>query len=387
MTTTRPIRAEISRESLLHNYRVLQDAAGPLAELLVVVKADAYGHGLAGCAPVLHAAGARWFGVTSMEEAVRLRRLCPQARILALSGLWPGEEDAAIEHRLTPAVWEPYHLDLLEKAASRCGLAAGAFAVHLEIDTGMSRQGVQLRDLAAILERFRAPSPLHLEAVMTHFHSADNPQITAEQERLLALATESIVAGGFRPEMISAGSSASMLQQDTVAVTDLATSIGARRIFRAGIALYGYAPGYAPPQAAVLRPVLSWKTCITALRAIDTGATAGYDATFRAARPTRLALLPVGYADGLSRLLSNRGFMLVRGQHAPIAGRVSMDQTLLDVTDIPEAAVGDEVVLIGRQGNETITAADLAHLTGTIPYEILCDVAARVPRIMVDEPC
>lgn len=384
MTRTRPIRAEISRRRLVKNYRTLRRRAGAATELLAVVKANAYGHGLAECAPLLAEAGAAWFGVTCVEEGVALRKVCPGARILAMSGLWPGEAEAVLEHGLTPAVWEPSHLDLLEQAAERRG--ATAVPVHLEIDTGMSRQGVQRQHLPALLERFGPGSRLRMEGVMTHFHSAEDADATGAQTREFVAAVEAIAARGLRPEILSAGNSANALQQDTVPVTEAAERMGARRMVRAGIGLYGYAPwaGCAGAAGLELEPVMAWKTQVTAVREVEAGATAGYDATFRAVRRTRLALLPVGYADGLNRLLSNRGWALVRGQRAPFAGRVSMDQTMVDVTEIAGAAAGDEVVLIGEQGGERITAADVAALTGTIPYEVLCAVAARVPRVMVD---
>lgn len=389
MTFTRPTWAEISGSRLLQNYRLLRRLAGPRAELLAVVKADAYGHGGAECARMLTGGGARWFGVTCVEEAVALRRSCPVAGMLAMSGLWYGEAEAAIEHRITPAVWEPLHLELLDEAARRLGLGRGAIPVHLEIDSGMSRQGVQLSGLDGLLGCLAPDSPLRIEAVMTHFHSAENPEPTQEQMRAFAAAVDTIVGRGWRPEILSAGSSASALQQDTEMVTDLAERVGARRMLRPGIALYGYTPTRAQAGASKaperdLAPVLAWKTRVVTLRTIEAGVTAGYDATFRAQRRTRLALLPVGYADGLSRLLSNRGWVLVRGQRAPMAGRISMDQTIVDVTDVPGVAMGDEVVLIGEQEGKSITAADVAELTGTIPYEVLCAIASRVPRVMVD---
>lgn len=383
MISTRPTWTEISRSRLIHNYRLLRRLAGPGVELMAVVKANAYGHGGSAVAPLLAAEGARWFGVTSVEEAAALRRVCAEARILAMSGLWHGDEDTVIELRITPSVWEPLHLELLQQAARARSLGPGAIPVHLEIDTGMSRQGVQPAALEALLGCFGGESPLRLEAVMTHFHSAEDPEATAVQMREFAAAVEVIRRRGLHPAMLSAGSSASVLQQDTDAVTELAQSIGAHRMQRAGIALYGY-----PPRESGMAeqpvPVLAWKTRVISLREVAPGATAGYDATFRAQRRTRLALLPVGYADGLSRLLSNRGSVLVRGQRAPIAGRISMDQTIVDVTDVPGVALGDEVMLIGQQRNERITAADLAELTGTISYEVLCAIAARVPRVMVD---
>lgn len=358
---------------------------------MCVVKADAYGHGLAECARLLREDGTGWFGVTCVEEAVALRGICPEARILVMSGVWRGEAEAAIEHRLTPAVWEPFHLEWLDKAARRQGLGASEFPVHLEIDTGMSRQGVGLADLKALLERFEAGSPLRVEAVMTHFHSAGDRKATTGQIREFGAAVDAICKRGLPPDFLSAGSSGSTLQQDTEVVTELAERIGARRMLRAGIALYGYAPGGGVSdgrEKTALEPVLAWKTRVISLREIPVGTTVGYDATFRAQRTTRLALLPVGYADGLNRLLSGDprkpGSVLVRGQRAPIAGRVSMDQTTVDVTDIAGVEIGDEVALIGEQGAERITADDMAALTSTISYEVLCDIGARVPRRMVE---
>jgi alanine racemase len=384
MMFTRPIWAEVSHAKLAQNYRRLRALAGAEAALLAVIKANAYGHGLAECARVLAAEGARWFGVTCVDEAVALRSILPDAPILALSGLWPGEADAVLEHRLTPAVWTAAHLDLLEEAAGRRRVGAGEVPVHLEIDTGMSRQGAQFGELPTLLARFQAGSPLRLEAVMTHFHSPQNPEAAVRQVQLFAQALEQVVRAGLRPEFLSAGSSADVLEQTSTAVSDLARRLGARRMLRAGLALYGYAPDGRANSA--LEPVLAWKTNITSLRWIEPGTTAGYGATFTAERRTRLALLPVGYADGLSRLLSNRGWVLVRGQHAAITGRVSMDQTMVDVTEIPDVAAGDEVVLIGEQGRERITAQDIADLTGTIAYEVVCAIAQRVPRVMVERP-
>ena len=392
MNQTRPIWAEVARSRIVHNYRVLRHLAGADVDLLAVIKADAYGHGLAACAQALADEGGRWFGVTCVEEAVALRdifddrtsqgtsNLAPH--ILTLSSLCPGEADAVIDYALTPVVWDPAHLDLLCAAATRRGLAPGTLRIHLEIDTGMSRQGVQPQNLAALLDRFIRESPLRIEAVMTHFHSPDDRQFTRDQIRRFGDAVEILTNCGIRPEFFSAGSSGDLLNASTTEVTDLARRHGARRMMRAGIALYGYSP--IGRDSHGLRPVLDWKTRVISLRDIDAGATAGYGATFLATRPTRLALVPVGYADGLSRALSNRGSVLVRGRRAPIAGRVSMDQTMVDVTDIPGVVPGDEVVLIGEQGSERITAADMAQLTGTIAYEVLCAITARVPRIVVD---
>ncbi|MGA7523315.1 MAG: alanine racemase [Acidobacteriaceae bacterium] len=386
MTSTRPIWAEISRSKLVHNYSLLRRLAGPQTEVLAVVKANAYGHGLAECARVLESDGCRWFGVTCVEEGVALRRALPEAGIVTLSGLCAQDAAEVVEHRLTPVVWEPTHLHWLQTAAEKRGLRSGQLPVHLEIDTGMSRQGVAPEHIEPLREHFRSESPLRLEALMTHFPSPEDREATHRQQLRLIAVAEAIHDRGIPFDALSAGSSASMLQRDPADGLDMwAAKKGIRRIARAGIALYGYSPLTAPLQSATgLKPVLSWKTRVVSLRTIEPGTAVGYDATFTARRRTRLALLPAGYADGLNRLLSNRGNVLVRGQRAPIAGRISMDHTVVDVTDIAGAERGDEVILIGEQDGDRITADELASLTGTIAYEVLCAISARVPRVMVD---
>jgi alanine racemase len=396
---TRRVWAEVSRGQLLANYEKLRHAAGSNADLMPVVKANAYGHNLLACAPLLAGAGAEWLGVTGTEEGVAARAVCPQPRILLLSGIVPGDAETVIDQGLTPVVWEPWQLDLLEAAGRARGLAPGSLAVHLEIDTGMSRQGVRVvgteisPGAAAVLRRFHPGSCLRPEAVMTHFCAPEtmsshrpNPQLAS-----LAAAVELIVAQGLRPQWLHAGNSSSIVAgSDRQALREMASSAGMRLMLRPGLALYGYLdrltldglswagedPGFAP--------VLAWKTQVTSLRTLHPGESAGYGHTFTAEGETRLALLPAGYADGVNRLLSNRGHVLIRGQEAPIAGRVSMDQTMIDVTRIPGAAIGDEVVLLGRQGVESIDAWDLAELTDSIPWEVLCAISARVPRVMVD---
>jgi alanine racemase len=387
----RPLWAEVSSHRLLANYKKLRRIAGPRAELMPVVKANAYGHDVLACAPLLAAAGAQWLGVTSTEEGAAVRAVCPQPRILLMSGIFRGEADTAIDQGLTPVVWEPWHLDLLEEAAAARALAPMSLAVHLEIDTGMSRQGVGSQELDALLARFHAGSCLRFEGVLTHFSAPEtissirpNPQLAP-----LGAALELIVGRGLHPQWLHAGNSSSMVAgSDRVAVMKMTAGMGARLMLRPGLALYGYLdritqdglswegePGFAP--------VLEWKTQVTSLRTLQAGETAGYGNTFTAARETRLALLPVGYADGLNRLLSNRGHVLVHGHKAAIAGRVSMDQTTVDVTDIRGCAIGDEVVLLGKQGRHSISAWDLADLAGTIPWEVLCAISSRVPRLLV----
>ncbi len=403
--TTRPVWAEISRPRLLENYRLLRRLAGE-AELLAIIKANAYGHGVLACAEAIATENPRaWLGVTGVEEGTAVRAVAPDAQILIMSSVWQSEAEAAIEHHLTPVVWEPWQIDAVQSAAKARGLGPGSVPVHIEIDTGMSRQGVRLECLAALIEHLSSAPALRLEGAMTHLHSPEALDSCANSGQLEAFVTslDTIMASGVRFDWIHAGNSATVLSDGGAAsLVYIATRYKAKAMLRPGLALYGYAPRFssaglslagfssagfrgAEPLATshLLHPVLSWKTRVVSLRTIQPGETAGYNATFRAVRPTRIALLPVGYADGLSRLLSNRGSVLVRSRSAPIAGRISMDLTTIDVTDIPGVEIGDEVTLIGEQGRERITAYDHADLADTIPYEILCNVAARVPRVMI----
>ncbi len=382
----RPVWAEISRSNLLHNFRLMRALAAP-AELLVVVKANAYGHDCVACAPVLAAEGAKWLGVTSVEEGILVRVACPDVEILSMGGLWRGEAAGVVTHSITPVVWESTHLD----EAARAGRP---LSLHLEIDTGMSRQGVRPGDLPALLDKLQSMPALRLDGVLTHFHSPEilDCPANAEQFARFETAMELIAARGLRPRWIHAGNSASLFEPGAAALVRLAEKHAARAMQRPGLALYGYAPRFAggkqpecvPECVNDLKPVLAWKSRVISLRTIQPGEIAGYCATFRATRNTKLALLPVGYADGLNRLLSNRGAVLIRGQRASIAGRISMDLTIVDVTDVPGIEIGDEAVLIGAQDQQSITAYDHADIAGTIPYEILCNIGARVPRIMVD---
>jgi alanine racemase len=388
---TRPLWAEVSRHRLLANYEQLRRMAGSQAELMPVVKANAYGHDVLACAPLLVAARAAWLGVTSTEEGVAVRAVCPVPRILLMSGIFRGEADTVIDQGLTPVVWEPWQLDVLEEAAVRRGMPAGSVAVHLEIDTGMARQGVRVADAAALLPRFQDGSCVRLEGMMTHFSAPEimssvrpNPQLDG-----LEAALKLMVDRGLRPQWLHAGNSSSVVAgPDREILLEMAARMGARLMLRPGLALYGYLdritldglswdpePGFAP--------VLAWKTQVTSLRTLQRGESVGYGRSFVTERETRLALLPVGYADGYNRLLSNRGYVLVRGERAPIAGRVSMDQTVVDVTEIPGVGIGDEVVLLGSQGEDSIDAWDLADLAETVPWEVLCAISSRVPRVIV----
>jgi alanine racemase len=396
----RPCWVEIDTRALEDNYRFLQTAAAP-AEVLAIVKADAYGHGLQACARAAVRAGAKWLGVTSVEEGLAARSACPSARIVVIGGIFAGKVGAGqaaevFAESLTPVIWDRWHFNELESVA-----AAKALPVHLEIDTGMSRQGVALEDIASIVARFTPDSPLRLEAVMTHLYASDeiNGETTSVQlERLdeaLARIEAALPPGAFRPEWLSVGASAALLGGEDAVIAELAARYGLKPLLRTGLALYGLAPRFDPEfpadqepdhlaaAHAALRPVLAWKTEVVSVRDIPAGAEIGYNGTFVATEPMRVALIAAGYADGLDRRLGNRMSLLVRGQQAPLVGRISMDQAVLDVSEIEGVAPGDEVVILGRQGAEEITAFDHAEVCGTIAWEVLTRITARVHRIRV----
>jgi len=394
----RPCWVEILTRAFEHNYRLLAAACGdpePASsatpvELLAIVKADAYGHGLAICAPAAVRAGARWLGVTSVEEGVATRALCPDAEILVIGGPFTGQGTDVIAHSLTPVVWDPWQLDELEPAASLAGLGAGSIPVHLELDTGMSRQGVDADGLDTMLARFTADSPLVLDGLMTHLYAADESdgEATTTQFARLEPLVEQVLASGLRPTWLHVGNSAALLAGEAImALQGLCSRWMLKPMVRPGLALYGLTPEFSPEEPvtvgrlrARLQRVLEWKTRVVSVRSIASGQVIGYNGSFVATEPMQLALLAVGYADGLNRALSNRGSVLIAGQRAPIIGRISMDQTVVDVTEIPHVTAGDEIVLLGRQGTEAITAEDHARWAGTIPWEIFTSITARVAR-------
>jgi alanine racemase len=393
----RPCWVEIRTRALEENMRFLASLAAPHAELLAMVKANAYGHSLALCAPAAVRGGAGWLGVTSVEEGIAASALCPDTRVLIMAGIAPGQAAAAIQFQLTPIAWELWQLDELEAAARAAGAAPGSFPVHLEIDTGMSRQGVLPGELSAVYSRFAPGSPLRLEGVMTHLFAADEAYGQATQEQLARLdgALTRISAAGLFAEWLNVGNSAALLAGQARPLSELAARHGMKALLRPGLALFGIVPKFDPAfcaadeppslaaARATLQPVLTWKSSVIGVRSVPAGATVGYNGTFVATEPMRLALVAVGYADGLDRSLGNRFHLLVHGQRVPLVGRVSMDQAVVDVTEIPGVAAGDEVVLIGTQGDESITAFDHARATGTIPWEVFTRIGPRVARTAV----
>ncbi len=377
---SRPVWAEVSLGALRHNFRTIQEHVGFKVAICAVVKADAYGHGAVECARALEQAGAAWFGVTSPDEGVALRRGGITARILLLSGFWRGEAEDVVQQQLTPTVWEPWHIAALQAAAGKFRVQQ---PVHLKIDTGMTRLGADLADVPMLCGLLRDASNLALEGVFTHLASSEvvGAASVAAQLAQFAHVPQQIASYGFTPRYYHAANSGAV-----------ASEPGSwRDMVRPGIALYGYFPplssasgGSATVTLPELRPALEWKTRIISLREVPAGRAVGYGGTYVTKHTTRVAVVPVGYADGLHRAISNRGRFLVRGEYAPILGLVSMDLTAVDVTQIPDAEVGDEVRLIGCEGSQgksrSVTPLDHAAWGSTALYEILCSISKRVPR-------
>ena len=383
---------EISAANLRANFATV-GAAAPGADVLCVLKANAYGHGARLCAPTLVAAGARWLGVADLEEGIAVRQAVAglgytdrDLQVVVMCGFEPQDALGLIEHRLTPVVWTPEHVQVLDRAASRL---ARTVPVHLEVDSGMSRQGATPgRVLSQVLEALGTCSCVRFEGIFSHLGCSEvlgSPKTEAQKQRFAqALQQTEDFPGLQRPDFLHFDNSAAV---DSAATLDWLTSHAAgtsmQRLVRPGLALYGYTlplvgAGTAQPHlSAQLQPVATWKTRITGLREVAAGDTVGYGATFTATRPMRLALLPVGYADGFRREASSGmgdGWVMVADQRAPVVGRVSMNLTVVDVTDhIPEPNLGDEVVLLGNG----VTAQDHAHWANTIPYEILCGLRSH----------
>ena len=343
-----------------------------------MVKADAYGHGATECARALEEEGARWLGVTSLDEAIPLRDAGIQTRILLMTGFWRGEEEEIIRLQLTPTVWEPGQVELLEKAAAGMGLPK--HPVHLKVDTGMGRLGVALEDLHQVCSALKTSPHLLLEGLSTHLASSevlDAPSVD-EQLRKFDEARFLLRREGFDPPLIHTANTGAVISRRESWNT----------MVRPGIALYGYHLPFERAGREVsgsklrleVKPVLTWKTRILSLRDVRANQPLGYGGTYVTKAPARIAVLPVGYADGLNRALSSRGRVIVREHYAPIVGRISMDLTLADVTGLPGVSVGDEVILLGSQDGLSVDAHEHAVLANTNVYEILCAISKRVPR-------
>jgi len=374
----RPTWAEISLPKLRRNYEYVRRIAGP-RRIMAVVKADAYGHGAVTIARTLAEAGADWFGVATVEEALELRAAGVKKPILLLGGLYMSDPADLIEYGLTPTVSSTARLDTYAECARRLGKP---IEFHLKVDTGMGRLGLPPDRLRAFVEHYRELPGLELKGLFTHLASAED--LIASQTEDQATGLEEVlrqVRGlGIEPEWIHVANSAALV----------AGWPFPENLVRIGALLYGYClplvlpPGRQAPGPPQVEPILTLKSRVVYLKDVPSGTPLGYGAAFHTRRRSRIATVPVGYADGLSRALSNRGRAIVRGRCARIVGNISMDLTLLDVTDVPGVDIGDEIVLLGHADHCSITALEIAELIGTVPYEVLCSIGKRVPRIYLD---
>lgn len=373
---SRPTWAEIDLNQLAANFNHIKQRVGSTARIMAVVKANAYGHGAVECARRLAAEGADWFGVALPEEAIQLRNAGITQPVLCLAGFWQGHATACIQHRLTPVIYRLDMLEALDRAASEAGVLVD---VHVKVDTGMGRLGVrfdQLGEFTAAIERFRS---VRIDGLMTHLAAADDAAcqpLTLEQIQRFDGAVEAFRERGYRPTHLHLANSA--------AVYGHRTAWG--NMVRPGGVLYGLWRDVLPLTVSdpKLVPVMSLHSRIIMLKWVPPGETIGYGCTFEASRRSLIATLPIGYHDGYMRGFSNRAHVIVRGVYAPVVGRVSMDLTLIDVTDIPGVELHDEVTLLGwdrRNSELRIKAEDLARIAGTLSYEVTCGVGDRVPRI------
>lgn len=365
-------KAVISLGAITRNMNSLKQRLPEKTRVMAVVKANAYGHGALRVAKTALKAGAAYLAVAQSEEGVFLRERGVDAPILVLGGMLPSEMSVPVAYDLTCTVYSP---EMAFAVQGSCEEQQKTARVHIKIETGMNRIGVRPgADLAQLLDALRQCPSLSVEGMFSHFAVADSDEedpYTARQTELFLQAARQVREAGFSP----------MLHLDNSAAALYGKGEGLDMV-RFGIGLYGLEP--AGGQLDILTPALAWKTAVTHLHVVQPGETVSYGRHFTAQAPTLIATLPVGYADGYRRSFSPDGQVLVHGVRAPIVGIICMDQCMADVTHIPDMKVGDEVVLIGRQGNDEITAAEVADWAHTIHYEIITGIGARVPRLYVD---
>lgn len=369
---------EISLKQIAANFQAVRNLVGSEVEVMPVVKADAYRHGAIEVSQALVTAGARWLAVSNVEEGVILREHGIMARILVMADFLPAERQALLAYNLTPVIHSLADVQEWDRLVSQHG--AGRRPYHLKIDSGMGRLGTRA-PASEILQIIGAASNIDLEGLMTHFASAANYATTQteEQMRVFSSVCAELARGGLNPAYLHLSST-------------IPVAYGRRdawqRMVRPGHAIYGYvspvAKGTAPPPLLQVRPALTWKTAVLAVKDLPEGALVGYGGMFRAPRPMRIAVLAAGYADGIPHRLSNKGQVIAKGKLAPIIGAVSMDLTTIDITECTPIAVGDSVMLLGSEGGVSIDAQQIARAAGTISYSVLCGIHARVKRIYVD---
>jgi len=370
----RPTRAEINLEALRHNLFVAKRHAGK-ARTWAVLKADGYGHGAPAVARTLERAGVDGFCVALLEEGIELRDAGVVAPILVMGGYYGSAHAELVARGLTPVVYDLAQVEGFARAV-RANDCPGSVSVHLKVDTGMARLGVSMDELARFADRLASYPEVTVSGLMTHLASADamTSDETGEQMRRFDEATRILAERGIRPGVRHAANTAALLRGD--ACLDAV---------RPGVAIFGVAVVPSPsPKGFGLRQVMRVRTEVVDVRSVPTGAPVGYGALWRAPRASRIATIPMGYADGLSRQLSNRGHVLVRGRRVPIVGAVSMDMSMVDVTEAPGVSVKDEAVVLGTQegplGKDAITVEEVAEHAGTIAWEVMTSISRRVPR-------
>ena len=388
----RPVWAEVSASALTHNLQAIRDFVNPADEqrktprlVLSIVKGNGYGHGGPQVAKILEKAGSDWFGVTSASEGIEVRKAGIRKPILVLTSFWSGEEESLLQHNLTPVVHRCDQLAPLNRAAAKRA-KRDPFSFHLKMDTGMNRLGIAPGDVDCFAGQLAKCRNLRLGGVLTHFASSEaftpsaQGEQTREQEEHFFVALERLRALGVDPGIVHLANSAAIAARPETWAD----------MVRPGVILYGYHPGYDPAEMRAeserrlpLKPVMSLRTCIISLRRIPAGAGVGYGGKFVAERPSVIGVLAAGYGDGVHRSLGGRGCVLVRGKLAPIVGIVSMDVTMIDVTDVPGVEVGAVVTIYGVDGEHTHPANQVARGIGTVTSDLLCAVSARVPRLYV----
>jgi len=366
----RPAWAEIDLEAIAANVAALQRHLSGPAQLMAVVKANAYGHGAEMVARTALESGATWLGVNTVDEGVQLRRAGLTAPILVLGHCPPQEAEKVVANHLTPTVTTLETALALAGASVERGLVT---PVHLKVDTGMGRYGLLPEEVVAFARRVAALSSLRLEGLWTHFATADEADKTFawQQFRVYQAVVQRLADEGLTIPLRHVANSAATIDLPETHLD----------LVRCGLSIYGLYPSRQTSRTVPLRPALALKAHLARVRTLPAGSSVGYGRTWVASQPGMIALVPLGYADGYRRALSNHGVALVHGQRVPVIGRVSMDQLTVDVSGVPDVRPDDEVVLMGRQGEAEITADEVADTLGTINYEVTTAIAARVPRV------
>lgn len=367
-----PITVSISLDALIRNYQQIRQWIAPSTKILPVIKADAYGHGAIPVAQTLEHLGIFGFGVASVMEGVTLREHHIHCPILVMGPILPQHLSEIIRHRLTPVI---SRAEIVQQLIELLFPGAISFPIHLKVDTGLHRLGFENDEALSLLSRLSLSTPLiEIEGLLSHFADADNQDHTltnVQIKKFLAFIDQAKQLG-VQPPIIHMANSAGILFHPTA-------HLG---MVRPGLMLYGYAPRQeSSPQSLTLEPVMQATTYVAHLRSLQPGEIVGYNALFRTRRPSQIAVLPVGYTHGFPRHLTGVGHVLLKGEQAPIIGKICMDMMMVDVTDIPHPTVGDEVVLLGKQGTREITAEDHAGWLNTIPYEVLCGIGGKANRI------